>query len=1134
MFEAALANDEADGQAHALNAEQMRAVEHTGGPLMVLSGPGTGKTRVITHRIAHLIQQRGVRPESILALTYTVKAAAQMRDRLAALVGHKAQGVKAYTIHGFGYRLIRRFGSAGKGGMRGGNVGAGDRDAEANILDSAQRTRTLRRIIKDHGIFAGQMVDGVESLVVRTSAVMDAMHDAAVTVEAARAFIARARAAIDRGCDALGRELDRAGADAETARVAMLEQAVIAIEHFDRYCRERGWMSFGDMVSLPIRILDTHATAAAIVRGEVRHVVVDEFQDVNVAQIELLRRLCPPADAPDLCVVGDDDQSIYEFRGADDQAFARFGSIWTGHATVRLEENYRSRPEIITVANTIMARAERRFDAEKTIVAGGTHSGPAVPVECVQAASDDQYPELIAAMILMDRTRHPGKKWSSYAVIGRRHADLDRVAATLAIEGVPAIAMRAPSVLDDAGVQDVLAWVELLVNPRNVHAAIRLLTRPPISAPIRDILPLQERYAAAAARHEQQVEGAADPGGFAEWLEANAPDAPGVRSFVEHVRVLSEESAQLPASEAIVRIITRTDPAHADFAEARQRAERVRSLVALVRFARERQPRLDAPGDLRAFWSYFNDLDDGERTLRDANVADRVDGPASDDPEPPDAVRLITAHSAKGLEFDTVFVPRISPVAGYGRPSDGRDVDVPAGLLRGADDRTDRERGFAEERRVFYVACTRAEQRLVLIAKKNKNRSTSTHLFEEIVHDPTLTDVRAVLSGDDVLAEAGKQGVWRVGTRTPLDAERAMMRAAPARREVFEAARRDLRLSAASALDTAGGGEMEPAASVRMLGDAVRAFAAIDHAERTGVPPEWAVRAGGWVLDHVRGVLARANAVDGGVAAAGVSAVNIVAPPPKPPLVLSYSHIDAYLRCPRCYCVRHVLKLKSPGSDALMVGTTAHAALEEFYRELRDAEAEGRDVPGLTRLLEIARSEFYAAIPDRVAPDAMQLRQLLAQLEQAYERLHDPRASVLELERWVSFPYGPHTINAKIDRIDQVTLADGSMGSLIIDYKTGQAVEKLRAPKPDDLQLGIYAMALAHDQGLAFGEVPKGRAEYWLLATGERGSIDFADLRLDKIRATIDKAIAGILAGDWTRGKGGRDDAHECDILGPE
>lgn len=1112
---------------HGLNPAQQAAVTHADGPLMVLSGPGTGKTRVITHRIAHLIRERGVNPESILALTFTVKTAAQMRERLAALVGRQAQLVRAYTLHGFGFRLARRFGPRGKGGS------ATASGASDEIIDSAQLRSEFRRIIKNHGLFTTQLTVGADALVDHIVSVQVAMQDASVDVESARRNIHRARSALERKRDVFGRGLDPAGLNAERARIAMTEQVLLAIEALERLARQRGWMSFGEMLTLPTRLLDANPTAAAIVRDECRHVVVDEFQDVNLAQIELLRRICPPASGPDLCVVGDDDQSIYGFRGADDRAMERFGTIWSGHAKIRLEENYRSRPEIIRVAAAIMQRAENRFDKNKRIVAGRDHDGPVMPVECVHSPEETQYPELIAAMILLDRKQHPGKPWSSYAVIGRSHTDLDRVAGTLRIEGVPVHVTRSASALDDEGVRDVLAWVELLVRPASIHAGVRLLCRPPMSADLRDILPLQERYRAAAARHEQGVPGVSDPGGFADWLGQHAPEAPGVATMLEHHRVLHAEAMGTSAADAVFRIITRTDPAHADLAEPRRRAERVRSLLTLVQFVRARQPRLEAPGDLRTFWAYFNDLNDAERSLRDSDLAEKVDGDPAEDADSPDAVRLMTAHSAKGLEFDTVFVPRISPSHGYGSPGSERDLDLPAGLLGADDERSYRERALAEERRVFYVACTRAERRLVLLAKKNKGRSQSMHLFEEIMFDEAIKDVVSVRAGEDILSEAGKQGVWRVGTRTPLDAERALMRAAPARREVFESARRDLRLSAAAALDLATGigGEMEPSASVQSLGETVRTLAALDHAERTGTPPEWAARLGGAVLERVRGVLSRAKAIDDENSIA--SGPHFVAPP-RAPLELSYSQIEAYRHCPRCFYVQHVLKLRSPASDAQSVGTAAHAALEAFYRELRDAEGEGREAPGLPRLLDIARTEFYSSVPESVAPDALQLKQLLAQLEQAYTQLHDPRSNVLELERSVRFPFDEHTLVAKIDRVDQVTLGDGSTGSLIIDYKTGHPRESLRIPKPDDLQLGMYAMALAHDQGLPPGEQPRGRAEYWLLATGERGGIDFAELNMDKVQAKISEAIEGILQGKWPRGKDWRDAAHECDILGPE
>jgi RecB family exonuclease len=237
----------------------------------------------------------------------------------------------------------------------------------------------------------------------------------------------------------------------------------------------------------------------------------------------------------------------------------------------------------------------------------------------------------------------------------------------------------------------------------------------------------------------------------------------------------------------------------------------------------------------------------------------------------------------------------------------------------------------------------------------------------------------------------------------------------------------------------------------------------------------------------------------------------------KAPLSLNYTMIDAYQRCPRCFYLRHVMRLPEPESIETGVGIIAHAVLEEFFEEWRDAEADGLPLPGLESLLAMTRDRYVASLHEREQINRGVLDQLLAQMKLLMERLHslDPAPHILEVERTITFEYeldkAVHTFTAKIDRIDQ--LPDG--GVRIIDYKTGRPSKKHTHPKKDDLQLGIYALALklAKGQSWAADGVLKGTAEYWVLATGERGSIGLTDLDGAKVRAQIDEAAGGMLQG---------------------
>jgi RecB family exonuclease len=239
--------------------------------------------------------------------------------------------------------------------------------------------------------------------------------------------------------------------------------------------------------------------------------------------------------------------------------------------------------------------------------------------------------------------------------------------------------------------------------------------------------------------------------------------------------------------------------------------------------------------------------------------------------------------------------------------------------------------------------------------------------------------------------------------------------------------------------------------------------------------------------------------------------------PLTPPLSLSFTKLDAYNRCPRCFYLTERFGLREPPGVNMAMGSAAHAGLHRYYLEFQSADAEGRPTPGVDRLVELARSALEDAWPRSLEIPSELWTQLRGQLRTMHTRLHDPAAHVLHLEQSVRMAYehrGTHEISAKLDRIDQV----GPGRFRIIDYKTGEATRKKLEPQKDDLQLGIYAMALANlfheEEGIG------GTAEYWVLSTGEVGSIDLGSIDLNAVRKRINKAIDGMLDGAFAPAKG--------------
>lgn len=1089
-----------------LNDAQRAAVEYTSGPLVVLAGPGTGKTRVITHRIARLVELDNVDPASIIAMTFTTKASGELRERLAELIGPgPADSVNAYTIHGLGYRLLLRFGDM---------LGL---PSQPQIIDSAQQRRLMRDLISEHGVNHEHAAAGWDSLINQTLTAIASLRNHAVTPKAAEAHAAAWAAK----CQIEPADWDEQELQAQRARQSAFAQSAQLYKLFDSACQTRGWLTLDDLIIQPIRLLTDHAAAAAICRDDYRHVVVDEFQDVNRAQIELLRLLSPPgSSSADLCVVGDDDQAIYAFRGADDRAFAHFAAIWPDHHQIELSENYRSGAKVINAANAVIGRATERFAPHKRIDCADPTTDPGL-VQCIQLENDKHDGDVIATMLLTDRAES-NRPWKDCAVIARSNGDLDRIATALILCGIPLHVHRDASPAQDPGVQDVLAWIELLIDPDAAWPARRILSRPPLGANSIDTALWERQYRSEARRFHLGDEDAADPGTFLDWLKQNHADNPAVARLCQWHEELHRFAAESTADQTIFRIITLTGVVHSELLDARGRAQRIANIVSMLRFVRSRITRLDQPADLAAFKTYYDDLDEFDQSFR-TTPEDKIDGPApGDEPEEDDAVSLMTAHGAKGLEFDTVFVPRVSPSAGYGKTGRDDGSVIPDELLGRDEDWDLKASSRAEERRIFYVACTRAQRRLVLLAKKNKTPSKSTHFFEEFTLDESTEQLVEIHDQANILAKGADLGT---GIRDAINIEGEDLAKRDEHRKAVEQAKRDARNQAAAAMDATDKTSLTAQdidAAAASLRAAAAKLAVIANANMGYDDPDWIKTEPS--ADQLTSISTAIRQAEPTAPAGVLDVLGKIFKAPKPPLDLDYTKIMGYLSCPRCYFLKHIAHLPEVYSAAASIGSVAHTALETFYKSWREADAVGEPLPGLNDLLRIGKRTYFDSLAPGWPADEAQVSQLAALLQLTYENLHDPSANIIHLETKINFSYIcdgiDHRFTTRLDRVDQLPTGDWR----IVDYKTGRPSKKLLEPKPDDLQLGIYAMALKHLLGTDAEEtdqdeiLAQSRAEYWVLATGQAGKLAIENMKLDKVRTKIDKAIAGILAGEFEQG----------------
>lgn len=1096
-----------------LTDRQREAALHDGGPLMVLAGPGAGKTHVIVRRIARLVAPEelggsGVEPESVLALAFTVKAAEQLRERIAAQVGPAiAERVQAHTSHGFGRRLLVRFGDMI------GVHGAGER----RMMDSAQRRKLLRAIILERGALAVDAPMGIEAAVDRASHFLRSCATDAVTPARIHQWVRDREERLASGAHGL----DEAGEAAERAKLEIDRDLAGVFEEFERRRMERGQLTIDDCINATIRLLEKSRQAAAIVRDEVRHIVVDEFQDWNPAQIRMLSLLAPPARegrrGPDLCVVGDDDQAIFAFRGADERAFQRFGLTWKGARTVALEENFRSQAPVVRAAQAVIERAQGRFDPEKKLRPAAAATKDAASVEGVEVKDANEQGAVIAAMLLADHTARAGARWSDYAVVCRTNTDVNRVSAALELEGIPVASARAPKPADDAGAQDLFAWARLVVDRSMSGEAERLLTRPPL------LLPMDELVAWLDERRRGSAGG--EPPAFVEWMARARRKHPCARGMLQRLNHLCAFAETHDASAAVREIVRVCDVVHAEALTGAARSARLRAVLTALRFAAEVQEILPAPGGLRELLEHYDDLDDKERTLENVG-RDPIDPDGAErERRDENAVEVLTAHKAKGLEFDTVVTAQMWPPHGFPKTAGGGDDGAFEALPQELTGRAEHVR-LEEERRIFYVACTRAARRLVLVGKERKTKSSaSTDYFLELTHEDREKAPIEVTSGKEWLArgavEAPEEGeedapAPTVGARRWLDAEsaRAKRRLAQLAHEAESPGSTD------GDVDRAAAGLGRAARRLATLGALRRAAEQGREAELPGF-----VRAGDADEAELRAVVERVRRAEEGVPATR---------PMEAPLHLSYSRVHDYESCPRCFYVKHVLRVDEPKTDELAVGDLAHRALHAFYTRWRERDGEGAPLEGaegLRALLRAAEETIARSSAGAGRGGAEARRRLAALMEQYWSKLHVENADVKHLEQAVKVEVelagSRHTITAKIDRLDQ--LPDGRWR--VIDYKTGRASERLLKPKADDLQMGVYLLALPRLLELGEEESVEGVAEYWMLQTGERGSIEFGGMRRQMVIERLAKAAEGMLKGRFGKGK---ECKGLCGILGEE
>jgi DNA helicase-2/ATP-dependent DNA helicase PcrA len=651
-------------QTELLNDVQRAAVEHTDGPVLIFAGAGSGKTRVLTNRIAYLLEEKKVFPDRILAVTFTNKAAGEMKSRLERMVGAPARDLWVGTFHSMCVRMLRRDGR---------KIGISPNFA---IMDDADQRAIVREVIADLDFDERQVVPG-----------------------AALAEISKAKNNLWSPDEYEQKNPSFAG-----------ERYAQVYREYDRRLAESNGLDFDDLISRAIQLLDRDEEARARYQTKFKYILVDEYQDVNYAQYRLVATLAK--EHGNVTVVGDDDQSIYSWRGSDYRMILRFEEDFPGATVFKLEENYRSTQTILEAANELVAHNAGR--QPKTLF---TKRAEGEKVTAFQAESERA--EVRYVMEKIKEHVREGAAYRDFLVLYRTNAQSRYFEEGFLADGIPYRVVGGVGFYARTEVKDMLSYLRYIVNPSDAVAFRRIVNVPRRSIGQQTLASLLE----AANQSNVSVGQAVFDSNL---LKRAVPKKQReLERFAELIADLRERATSFSISELLIAVMEESGylrELQADeTAEGRARVENLQELVGVAREF-EKNPETGTT------------LDDFLANIALISDIDTLDADAS-------FVTLMTMHAAKGLEFPIVFL---------------------TGLEEGVFPHTRALTDMAEldeERRLAYVGVTRAMDRLYLsfAARRTLFGNTFSHPRSRFIEEmPSLEVI-----GGIGLGQRPGGGRWR-------------------------------------------------------------------------------------------------------------------------------------------------------------------------------------------------------------------------------------------------------------------------------------------------------------------------------------------------------------------------------------
>lgn len=977
-----------------LNQSQQDAVSHTSSPLLIVAGAGTGKTTVITEKIAYLIKEGLAAPEEILALTFTDKTALELNERVDEKLDLGYVDLAISTFHTFCQKLLQEHGL---------DIGL---PRDFKLLTETDAWLLVREHIYELGLNyyrpLGNPAKYIKDLLRHFSKCKDEL------IAPVDYLNYTENAAHDSGDDNVD----------EKSRLTELANAYHA---YNKIILDAGALDFGDLIYYAVKLLRERPLVLAKVTKRYKYILVDEFQDVNWAQYELVRLLSGEGQ---LTVVGDDDQSIYAFRGASVSNILRFKDDFPTAKSIVLNENYRSRQEILDAAYRVIQhnnpeRLEAKLGINKKLIARKENEKEKKKKEKIVrhlhlTTLDDEVSAVVKEIISL-KERDTDSVWDDFAILVRANNHAEPFIRALELQHIPYEFLSASGLYRQPIILDAFSFLKVIHQTNDSAAIFRLLQLPCLTLSPADI------HVFIAAAKKKSL------------------------SFFEILSHIGSWGLSVEGQETCVKLLGL-------ITTALQSSKTAKPTTILYSFFEdsdyfkylaheEEQGNRDIIRQIYQLKQFFDIVARFEETTADPHVSHFVeymntvieagdDGALYQPTDTPDSVNILSVHGAKGLEFKYVFVVNaVEERFPTRRRGDG--IDMPIGLIH--ERLPEGDYHIQEERRLFYVAATRAKEKLYFTSAENYGGVRAKKVSRFVV--------------EAEINQKMKDEKWK---RSPTNDEPTSSMDSASSPQAFH-------LSSSQPIT-------QPKSE--LIYDLPKAF--------------------------------------------------------------SFSQIKSYETCPYQYKLAHILKIPTKGAASFSFGTTMHATLQDFYtrvqemnraqqdslfalsgepiRKMKDGKMEDVCVPSLDELLKMYDHHW---IPDWY--ESKRQREEYYQqgkdiLKKFYATEDGNWAVPVSLESWFKIKVGEYLIHGRIDRVDQ--MADGTLN--IIDYKTGQAKEKLTLDDKD--QLLIYQIAA--ETLPEYRHVGKtGQLTFYylndLIRTSFVGDLDDLDRVRNKVVATIDNIKAG-------------------------